>query len=75
MTERDKKRLKFDPASTIDLEFEKIKKDMTPGSIRIVKGGSLIKRRILLVAYTTDERIIVIDLDSGAEIYRSDKNE
>ena len=48
---------------------------MTPGSIRIVKNGSIIKKRSLLVAYTTDEKIIVVDLSSGLEIYRSDRIE
>lgn len=70
MAEINRRKVKLDTTSGVDIEFEKFEKLLTPGSIKIFRDG-IIKKRLLLVAYTTDEKIIVVDLDSGSEIYRS----
>ena len=70
MTERGKKRFKIGDRG-IDIEFEKLQQYMTPGTVKIIKNGR-IKKKKLLVAYRSDETIIIVDLNGGREIYRSE---
>lgn len=49
---------------------------MKPGTIRIVRvSKGLFGEKVLLISYTRDENIIIIDLNKEIEIYRRDKNE
>jgi len=72
LSEVDKKRFKVDTQLGIGIELEKLKADLVPGSMRILEvRDGLFKKRCYLVTYTTDERIIVVDLNTGSEVYRN----
>lgn len=72
--EESTKRIEADPTGKFGIELSRIKSDMAPGSIRIVETGGLLRKKKCLICYTSDENIIIVDLESGEEIYRSDRS-
>ena len=69
--EESTKKVEIDSKGKFGLELGKIKSYMRPGTIKIEEIG-LIRKKRYLICFRSDESIIIVDLESGDEIYRSD---